>query len=836
MIIDPDLYKRLTFILCASLATTQAAGCGSDTPDDVDDDAVFATAPSRSSAIAISEDSARVAMVNPDDGSLSVFSTTDHARTAKLATGGNPSSVVLAADNTTAYVANRADGTVVRITGIAGGTPAINATVEVGAEPTGLALSPSGKRLFVAEFAQSRVSVIDTARMQVETTIPIDRPRALLVTNNGDRNDADEQLIVAQYFGVPVAGKEARDDGRTGRVVTYSLANLTALRAITLSPIDSGFIAENVAGTPPVVTSPNQLSALAVAGDRVYITSVSASPQGPARFDNNVFPVVYVADLTSGTEVRDATGTTNLARKIYDAHPTPSAQNPRFIPGELSDIAFLGDTNIAYTIGRAGDVMLRLTYGANVAIGSTQNLEIDLAGNDTIGRCQNPIGLAVSQELGRAYVNCWVTRRLGVVDLSTQQLAQTFESAPGPKNATEAAILRGQRFYFTGRGRWSAAVANGAKGGEGWSSCGSCHPDGLTDNITWIFGSGPRQTTSMDGTFSHGPGPQKLRLLNWTAINDELHDFEPNTRDVSGGLGAITSAAVLADCNKLDKETPVALQLNGANIPGVGKPLKELADDPVLALCAHKDWDDIEQFTKTIAPVRAQKLVDPQQVARGRQLFVDGGCAGCHGGAGWTVSRRFYAPREQTNADLAALPFTRPAFFPATFMYNNGAAPRTQISAQPAIAADATGPEEAAPIAVAQVACQLRNVGTFGVPGDAAATKALELRGAPASNRALTPAQGRGGYNVPSLYGLALGAPYLHHGQAPTLTALLTDPAWSFHTNARNANFSTTLAQTGKLDDLTAFLLAIDATTAELAMPADPASGASLDVCPATFP
>src|SRR6185295_17649664 len=283
-----------------------------------------------------------IAMVNPDDGSLSVFQTADNSRTDKLATGSNPSSVVIAPNGRIAYVANRGDGTVVRISWIDGGPPEITATVDVGAEPAGLALSPSGKQLFVAEYAQSRVSVIDTATMKIGTTIPIDRPRALVVTNNGDRNDADEQLIVASYFGVPVPGREAKDDGRTGRVARFSLANLGAAADITLSPMDSGFHKDGLAANPTVMTSPNQLSAMAVSGKRVYITSVSASPEGPARFDNNVFPVVYVADLATGAEIRDASGTANLARKIYDAIPSPSAASPRFIPGELSDLAFLG--------------------------------------------------------------------------------------------------------------------------------------------------------------------------------------------------------------------------------------------------------------------------------------------------------------------------------------------------------------------------------------------------------------------------------------------------------------------------------------------------------------
>ena len=117
---------------------------------------MFSARISRSSTIAITEDNSHIAMVNPDDGSLSVFATADNSRTAKVPTGANPSSVVISADNKTAYVSNRGDATVVKITGIDGGTPTISGMADVGAEPAGLALSPSGKRLFVAEFAGSR--------------------------------------------------------------------------------------------------------------------------------------------------------------------------------------------------------------------------------------------------------------------------------------------------------------------------------------------------------------------------------------------------------------------------------------------------------------------------------------------------------------------------------------------------------------------------------------------------------------------------------------------------------------------------------------------------------
>jgi YVTN family beta-propeller protein len=812
-----------------------AGACSGD--DDKQTDAPPATVAvlaraSKSSTIAMADDGTHVAMVNPDDGTLSVFETSDNSRTAKVATGTDPANVVIAPDSKTAYVSNRGDGTVVRVTGIDGGTPAVDATAQVGSEPIGLALSPTGKQLFVAEYAESRVSVIDTATMTVTSSFAVDRPRALAVTNNLDQNDADETLIVAQYFGTVTGGGEGKDDGRAGHLRLASLADLATPKDIGLAAIDSRFPAGGVATNPTVHASPNQLGAIAINNGRLFVTAVEVSPEGPTRFDNNVFPVVHVADLASASEVRDAGGTVNLARKIYDAAPSPSPTSPRFIPGELSDLDFVAQSNVAYAVGRAGDVMVRVTFDpAGVTIGSTQNQEIDLAGSAALGQCQAPTGVVIDQVHQRAYVNCWITRRLGVVDLAAQSMTATVESAPQPTDAVALSQQRGRRFYYTGRARWSAAVANGAKGGEGWSSCGSCHPDGLTDNITWSFNAGPRQTTSQDGTFSHGPGPQKQRMLNWTAIFDEHHDFERNVRDVSGGLGAITTATNLADCNQLDKEIQVDLKPGGVAIGGLQQPLKELAD--AATGCGHKDWDDIENYVKTIVPVHAKRATDPAAVDRGKQLFLDGNCAKCHGGAGWTASRRFYVPSSANQSSLATTPFTRPAFFPTTWMYDNGASARTQISGQPIIAtADITGPAEPGAVAIGQSACVLRNVGTFGVPSNTSATDALEFR---LLNGASVRSEGRAGFNVPSLYGLALGAPYLHHGQAPTLDDLFTNTAWGFHTNAGNANFSVELTGT-KVDDLIAFLFSIDASTPEIALPTDSGTGASFDACPATFP
>ncbi len=747
---------------------------------------------SKSGTIAITPDDKFVLMVNPEDDSLSVFNTDSDRRIARLKTGTEPWAVVAHPDGQTAFVANRADATVVKVSGINGITPRLNGSAKVGSEPTGLALSPSGSRLYVAEWAEGRISIIDTANMQVVGSIDgPSNPRTVVVTNNGDTNDGDELILVPEFYGRPIRGAEATDESREGLVRVYKTSDLSAQAPIVFKPLDSGFTPEGT-NAGAVKTSPNQFFSAAVQGGKIYVTSISASPKGPPRFNGNVFPVVYVGNLASSSEDSGPSGTVNLAKKVAEAIPEGK---PRNFLADLADIDFIGSSNVAYTVSRGADVMQRVVFGAGgTTVGSQFNVQIELGVKDGKPACQNPIGVVMANNAPVAYVNCWVSRNLAVVDLSKQALEKTVASGETP-TGRDLQVNKGRRFYFTGRGRWAK---------EAWSSCGSCHPDGLSDNITWSFGAGPRQTTSMDGSFSHGPGRQKQRILNWSAIFEEIHDFERNTRDVSGGLGAITTDG----CGDLNEERRVEL---GGNLD---KPARE-SQDETKPLCV-RDWDDIEAFVKTIRPPKALQTLDAASVARGAKLFGmpsgrenNGGCVSCHGGSGWTISRLTFEPSSKTNADLgkAAFKVPVPPLAPTSNFHT------LQIAPQPPITDTSTGPAEPAAVGPKQVACVIRNVGSFGVPGDKDKTDALEKKADG------TRAQGRGGYNVPSLYGLALGAPYLHHGQASSLNELFSDPLWEQHLHAANPVFLTTGDAEQQKKDLIAFLLSIDANTSEQEVP-----------------
>jgi hypothetical protein len=152
---------------------------------------------------------------------------------------------------------------------------------------------------------------------------------------------------------------------------------------------------------------------------------------------------------------------------------------------------------------------------------------------------------------------------------------------------------------------------------SGWVACVSCHINGLTDGVAWAFETGPRVSTPLNGTFEkQGQGQ---RALNWSAVRDEVEDFELNTRAIAGGVGLIQLA-------------------NGDADPNVANfaPLASRGRDPRR--------DAITEYVRTIrTPVAPESANDPE-VQAGRALFRKVGCAECHNTSLWTRGRVQFTP------------------------------------------------------------------------------------------------------------------------------------------------------------------------------------------------
>jgi cytochrome c peroxidase len=446
-----------------------------------------------------------------------------------------------------------------------------------------------------------------------------------------------------------------------------------------------------------------------------------------------------------------------------------------------NDIAFAPNSDFGYYTSLASDSLQRVDYSmGTIVAGSPSGANFLQAG-------KSPTGVAIVEKT--AYVVNEVGRSISVIDLATQTTRiADLESAPQPTNPTEAEILKGQRFFDTGLARWST---------NGWVSCASCHPSGTTDNVTWSFPAGPRQSSDLTATFNRDGGVQ--RILNWTAIFDEVHDFELNTRGVANGTGAIVSDATL----NMDGTPNVAARIDIVGPGGTADPQNAFNKGSAAAAAAGgatpDDWDAVEAYIRSLRAPRGRSNLGGDPVA-GRAVFLDGNCQFCHGGPLWTLSERYYTPLLDSDASLATLADAGVASV-------GGVRPdqvsSTDTSMLTVIQNDGNG-------APHRHTCVVRKVGTFDADG-------LGGRGAEEIRQNDMPAQGVDGYNVPSLLGMATGAPYLHNGAAGTLEELLSS-TFNGHLTAGNQVFAP--SETDKAD-LIAFILSIDDNTEIIPVPTE---------------
>src|SRR4029450_11070461 len=162
-----------------------------------------------------------------------------------------------------------------------------------------------------------------------------------------------------------------------------------------------------------------------------------------------------------------------------------------------------------------------------------------------------PSGVAMRQDGTRGYANNEANFSVTSMNIEdgfclTLQLDIASSEPPAPGTIEHAQLL-GKVAFFTAlgipdNGILGTPIRNivprdfkGKQSKDAWSSCGSCHPDGLADGVTWIFGTGPRQTKPLDGTFNKGTNMSDAGLLNWSAIRGSNTDFNANSRGVQGG-------------------------------------------------------------------------------------------------------------------------------------------------------------------------------------------------------------------------------------------------------------------------------------------------------------
>jgi hypothetical protein len=853
---------------------------------------VPAVGPTSGSAIALSADGKTLVVANRDSGSVSVLGVEDDgglplvSKRAEIAVGAEPWQVAIDGCSERAYVILRKDQKVVEIVDLPG-TPAKGREVATGSEPTGIVMSPGNASLYVANWVEGTVSVIDAARMSNVTSYDLNEalidlgllgasvtmsrpalahPRSLAMTNDGDADDSDERLFVTEFFAqrsAPEATDGSNVDVNWVGVVYQIEASDGSVEPLLLSSIvDTGFVSSTGAASG---CFPNQLQSISIAGDLVYVTSICASPRGPVGLfqkdacttdsqcggqpgscfsgsckgtctvdadcgggaqagacdvvnggackpiPSNIkamtHPVVHVLDPALGDEASEPINLNELLDIAFAADPTVARRYPLV----ANELAFVPGTGDAYITANGTDAVFQVSFdlaSGAPTLGTVLYADLAPAALDTELAGHNPVGLAVSS--GFAFVANDVTRNVTAIDLATLDIAglsdadpRVSQSADLPTDPVEQSRLRGKRFFNTGLDRWSL-------GGQGWGSCQSCHFEGLSDNITWYFARGPRQSTSLDGSFA-SDDPTDQRIFNWTAVFDEIHDFENVARGLNGAVGAIVSTISTPPVNADRVNLASASLFPPAGASGLNGSAEEVSD----TVSVLHDWDDIEAYIQNVRSPRAPVTLAAADVAAGQALYQAAQCAGCHGGAKWTVSQRFYAPAGATNEALLTAEYETVALaagFPEALM---PATPGFRFMRSP-------NPKNGA---LDQIQCVLRPVGTFAVsPTD---VNVVELKQDMVSTGQGAEINGNG-FNVPSILGTQVGAPFFHAGNARTLEELLST-LFDDHHAALAPSFA---PSTAEVRQLVMYLLSIDEATPVVPLPALGPGGGDLCAAP----
>ncbi|MGH8645706.1 MAG: hypothetical protein ACREX4_15095 [Gammaproteobacteria bacterium] len=417
-------------------------------------------------------------------------------------------------------------------------------------------------------------------------------------------------------------------------------------------------------------------------------------------------------------------------------------------------------------MSRGGNAVIKAALG--------QDGKLDI-GAPNVVRFQTgniPTGIEVDRKGDFAYVNNQLSQSVSILDLKANMVvAQDVPASTPPEPGQDEHVrLMGKLVFFTALG----VPDNGLTGtpvrdinpvdfrnkqsDNGWSTCASCHDEGLADGVTWIFADGPRQSIPLDGLYSKLAGAHDTRINNWSAARDSVTDFNQNSRAVQGGCGFASDDFDPGQCTAKKNQT-------------IANPA---IFDHGIAEGASEALDMETEWAQTVRALNAPKPADPATLQPGADVFA-ANCASCHGGPKWTKSQVIYANNPALDKDANA-----GGVFRDPGVANTG---DEVISYQNATVDPGT-------------LKFLEDIGTF------FAANAIEIR----QNGA--PSLGVLGFNVPSLLGVGNSAPYFHNGAAQTLEDVFAQ---------HNLPGGGTIA--GTLDDgqeaaLLAFLKSIDGTTA----------------------
>lgn len=441
--------------------------------------------------------------------------------------------------------------------------------VPVGREPTQIAFSRDGHLAYVTLARDRTLAVVDTASFVVVDRIPVGvEPFGVAVAFSG------RKVVVSNFASATLEIIDTQDPNQVVEVPVAEKPQGIAISAdskkIYVAHLFGGYVSVVDADTLQV--------------DRIPLAEIPFDP------DNTTVPA-GIANRTKAIALHPTRGEAWL--------PHILSNSGNFIE-TLFDSSIFPAVSVIDTLAEEEIVSERMTLAAGlgflptsepealafspdgvtayvVASASNDLLVIDVATRQLITLVRdvgdNPRGIVVQPDGTRAFIFNRLSPTVTVFDCATRTVVDSVSvsSDPLPSN-----IANGRRLFFT------SALPEVAK--DRFVGCEGCHFDGRDDGQVWFFTNGPRQTLSMAG------GTLETGLLHHSGDRENVQDFRFTFTRLQNGTGLTED------------------QLN------------DLADFVNFGI-RHFDNPFLNEDLSRTAAAR-----------RGRRIFQQAQCGGCHSG------------------------------------------------------------------------------------------------------------------------------------------------------------------------------------------------------------
>jgi len=551
------------------------------------------TRPSASGSAALSQDDALLYVADRDNGVLAVIDTASDTVLAQAKVGKDPMRVLVGTDDTI-YVANRGERSV---SVLHRGDWNEAARLQVGVEPSGLALTPDGRSLLVTSAtsedspAFGTLTSFDTATLQKNWELPVgEEPRAVAVTGDGSRAlvslfkqgdvvEVDLNKAVVTKNSAGLYGKANASQLDSGNTAGPSTFKSRAMADLVATPDGTRVFAPVVwAREDNITRAPTTSGGYYQAGGPCSVGAVAAA--GIVTFDtggNSVEPKVddLTACTTSGgggtASNRDFPTSTLFPKTIGSGGPlSEGIQGPT--------VAAVDPTgNWLFVVNRESRNLAVMPVYRRTG-GDLHFDETATSVRTVVDIGNGADGIALSRDGATAYVYNQFDHTVNVLKANGRgdsAILAVVKTIPVAEDVLPADIVAGRKMFYDAR---NPNISNPIT----VVACSTCHLEGREDGHVWQFPDGPRQTPALAGR-----GLKETAPYHWSGEFATLSAFSSHTiRERMGGSG-------LSDA----------------------------------------DSDKLDAFIESL-PVAENPIAknDPSAL-RGRQVFEQAGCATCHTGA-----------------------------------------------------------------------------------------------------------------------------------------------------------------------------------------------------------